>query len=82
LIHTRVSTQDVDVNSLASVQRFHAKLASIAKANCDSHINTAEVIAADKACARQALNDAVAHLNQPMLTAINNTATPVLLAQQ
>ena len=82
----RVSTLGVDFSQPASVEAFYGRLNRAAAQACDSHIDhNLAAKAADRACAAQALNQAVAQIDKPTLLALHAQRTgqqtpPALLA--
>lgn len=65
-----VSDVGVDFANAAQVRLFHAKLARAAREACDSDMPMdSAVTAADRQCAHDSLDRAVAGVNQPQLSA-------------
>lgn len=66
-----LSTRDVDFQSAISTRAFHRRLEAAAREVCNSGQRELGMQAADRACAREALDKAVSDLSRPMLTAIH-----------
>ncbi len=79
-VTVHVSTLGVDFSSAEGVRSFHARLKSAAKDACRSDDRTLAAVAADRACARQALDEAVRSVDRPVLTAFHSGAQLVQLA--
>ena len=72
-----VAARDVDFQNPASVDSFYKKLRVAAREACHSrNPYDRKVVLADRACAEQAVNQAVASLSRPLLTARAQTAGP------
>jgi UrcA family protein len=72
----RVSTAGVDFSQPASVEAFYGRLHRAAVAACDSHMGRdLAAWAEDRACAKQALNRAVAEIDRPTLLALHAERT-------
>lgn len=69
-----LNTASVDFHNPVAAQAFYAKLARTAAAVCDSGSANPVFIQQDRACAKQAMADAVARLDQPSVTALYNNA--------
>jgi UrcA family protein len=65
-----VSIQGVNFTHPADVARLYQRLRTAANKACDSDIDTPSALTEDRACAAKALNDAVASIHQPLLTAL------------
>ncbi|RYG19706.1 MAG: UrcA family protein [Caulobacteraceae bacterium] len=70
-----LKTSDVNFRDPAAAQAFYAKLARTAAAVCDSNSANPEVTQQDRVCAKLALQDAVARLDQPAVTALHNATS-------
>jgi UrcA family protein len=82
-----ISTRGVDFNDPAQVKDVHAALVRTAQQVCDSRVDRQlDFAAADRACAKAALDRAIAQVGQPMLTAFHQgqpiQAPKTLLAQR
>ena len=72
----RVSTAGVDFSQPASVEAFYGRLHRAAAQACDSHMGRdLAAWAEDRACARKALNRAVAEIARPTLLALHAQRT-------
>jgi UrcA family protein len=69
-----LSTANIDFHNPAATQAFYAKLTRAAAAVCDSGSANPVVTQQDRACAKQAMADAIAHLAEPTVTALYNNA--------
>jgi UrcA family protein len=70
---TTIGTRGFDFSNAKDVRTVHRMLWRAAKSVCDSHID--HQLAArmsDSSCAEESLDRAVAHADQPMLTAYHN----------
>jgi UrcA family protein len=69
-VEISVSTKGVNFGRPAEVRDLHVKLARAAVRACDSgEARQMAVIASDQACAKAALDQAIARIDQPVLTA-------------
>ena len=66
-----ISTRHVDFNDAGQMRALYAKLQFAARSVCESEITSAETARADKACARQALSDAVRRIGAPQLSRLD-----------
>ena len=72
-----ITAQGVDFQNPASVDAFYQRIRLAAREACDSRNSfDRAVVLADRACAQNAVNQAVASLSRPLLTARAQTAGP------
>jgi UrcA family protein len=86
-VEAYVSTRGVNFNDPAQVRTVHEELTRTALRVCDSRMERQlDIAAADRACAKAALDRAIAQVGQPMLTAFHQgqpiEAPKTLLAQR
>jgi UrcA family protein len=75
-----VSIQDVNFAKPTDVARLYQRLRAAANTACDSKIDTLSVQMQDRACAAQALNEAVQSIHQPSLLALQGGVANLKLA--
>jgi UrcA family protein len=71
----RAVVAHVDFNDARQTKTFYAGLKAAAKAVCDSDMSAPLVVEADRACERQALNDAVRQIDAPQLSRLDADKT-------
>jgi UrcA family protein len=76
-----VSFRGVNFNDTQSVNRFYARLTSTAREVCASQgVSATRAAAADRACVDTIVNQAVAGMQRPMLTARHDAKSDVRFA--
>jgi UrcA family protein len=70
-----------DFRSPEAVRALHEHLARVAAQICDSEVAGLQARAADRACARQALDQAVRQIDRPVLTALHGGRDLTRLAE-
>ncbi|BEV12696.1 UrcA family protein [Asticcacaulis sp. DW145] len=74
--HKVVQINDADLQSASGLKTIYAQLEKTARKACDSGVfNDRDIEESDRACAREALNNAVADLNQPALSQLHAEKT-------
>jgi UrcA family protein len=76
-----VSFRGVNFNDTQSVNRFYARLTSTAREVCASQgVSATRAAADDRACVQSIVNQAVAGMQRPMLTARHDAKSDVRFA--
>lgn len=70
---TTVSLKSAELSNGKAARFAYARLAAAARRVCDSDASDPLTIAADRACERQAVSDAIASLGAPQLSALAMT---------
>lgn len=82
VVSMSVSMAGVDFSDMAQVKAFHQRLASTAVFACDSGMDAFAARQSDAACARQALDEAVASANRPTLSVVHGGKDMIQLAMR
>lgn len=78
----RLSTANVDFSNPEQVKTFHQRLHRAAREACNSgYLIATQLIDADRVCTEQALAEAVAKVDRPMLTAMQQQRQQTMTAR-